>query len=105
MGLFRRARKEEPEEITPESTLEPVQVKSPGEIEKERGASELEYVRSELESKTNHLDTISEKLDKVKVEYDELVGTIMAAKSEAIEKKTEMDAQRLQHQQLLKQID
>ena len=40
---------------------------------------------------------MTEKLDKVKSEYDELVGTLMASKKEANEKKAEMDAQRAQH--------
>src|SRR5574338_1503432 len=112
MGLFRRTKKvDEPsqdtepvQEITPEVVIqEPV--KSPEEIERERIAAELAYVKSELQSKTDHLNAVTEKLGKIKSEYDDLVGTLMASKREANEKKTEMDAQRIQHQQLLKQID
>jgi len=89
MGLFKRAKKEETVESAPEP-LEQIKVKSPEEIQKEQLENELRFVQEELESKTNHLNVISEKLDKVKVEYDELVGTVMAAKREANEKKTEV---------------
>ena len=104
MGLFRR-KKDEAETPVESQTIEPMQVKSPEEIQKERIASELEHLNSELESKTEHLKSVTEKLDKVKSEYDELVGTLMASKKEANEKKAEMDAQRAQHQQILKQIE
>ncbi|MEW6588410.1 MAG: hypothetical protein AB1299_04520 [Thermoproteota archaeon] len=94
MGLFRRAKKEEPED----QTASDVQIKTPEQIQKEQVVNELEYLRKELSSKTEHLNSISDKLIKVKDEYDHLVGTLMTSKRELNEHKAK-------HQEILQQIE
>ncbi len=90
MGLFKRAKKDEPTEPR-DAPLPPVQVKTPEEIQQERTANELEYLQAELLSKTEHLNSIVEKLAKVKEEYDQLVGTLMSSKKEINENRVEYE--------------
>ena len=104
MGLFRRAKKEEPEPV--EQTIEtPVHIKSPEEIQKEQLTHENEYLESEIKSKTNHLDSILQKLVTVKEEYDQAVSSLMSLKKEMNEKKAEFDSERIQHEQILQKIN
>lgn len=107
MGLFRRAKKEEtePTEEIIEAPAEHIRTKSPEEIQKEQLAGEIEYLEAEIKSKTSHLDSISQKLATVKEEYDQAVSLLMSSKKDMNEKRSEFDAARLHHEQILQKIN
>ncbi|WP_042685641.1 hypothetical protein [Candidatus Nitrosotenuis chungbukensis] len=107
MGLFRRTKKEETEQVaeTSEAPAEQIRIKSPEEIQKEQLANEVSYLEAEIKSKADHLDSISQKLATVKGEYEQTIGLLMSSKKEMNEKRAEFESARSQHDQILQKIN